>query len=515
MSDINKLSFLSGQLDAKKSELTSLLSKKKLDAEKSKFEKGTYNAYIEKHRGAKFPPLSEEEIYSLVKNLDGLAAASKEEYTDAVCGSAELGVSSDDLCREYHDLERALYVAEKPNVCVRIINLMHGLFSSEVQVHSCLSVTAKIIDIYRNDDEYTDASHNKQALEMTKALRRFVSVILSKLDSVRAQLDSDVYYKLCDHYEKLDIILGQSADWFKTYSGEPLKRTVFLRDHAGAQLDAGYDSFVFYDRVVNGKYDSWQKECCASVVVQHFYLPGDDKKTDTAELALLLDENGSHYTKRLSVELEECLKKEGCLDGNGRFSGALGEKLSKIEATLKIKNEKPVTKSGRVILASIICLALAALMWVIAPIGKDWLSTINMMQLPVIVIPAFVTGFIAFGKRAAFRSLGIGIIVFLANIFLAQLLGFDSATHNRVFMTIAMGICTYRYISLMLKIHRRQREVYLSRERQRRDEARPEIELAEGYVKRILTAAEKTCSAPVIAYYKAALEHISKQRAQL
>ena len=87
-------------------------TEKKLDAEKPKFEKGTYNAYIEVHRGAKFPPLSEEEIYSLIKNLDGLAAASKEEYTDAVCGSAELGVSSDDLCREYHDLERALYVAE-------------------------------------------------------------------------------------------------------------------------------------------------------------------------------------------------------------------------------------------------------------------------------------------------------------------------------------------------------------------------------------------------------------------
>ncbi|MBQ8831184.1 MAG: hypothetical protein IJ017_06265 [Oscillospiraceae bacterium] len=516
------------KLDEKKSELSAIFAKQKAAKEepkqtpaveeKPKHESGTYNAYIERCKNGEFPPMSEEEIYALVENLDAMSAELKENCISSACGSAELvGDGMQEKCAAFHNLERALYVAERQEDCLRIAKLMFGIYCQDVKEHGSLGVTVLTVDTFRTADKNSNASHNRKSLEMTKSLRKFVDVLLGKLDSIRDALGSDAYSKLCNYFEDMDIYLGQSADWFKTYSGETLKRLVFLRTNVGAQLKDGYDSFVFYDRVVKGEYDSWQKECCASVAVQHFYLCGDDKKTDTAEIVLLLDENGSHYTKRIAPELEENLKKEGCL-GSGKISGELGKKLQNIAEELKVTPVKHKSmKYSRLIFATILCILMTAFIWLINPDGKEWLTNVSMIQLPIFAVACAVTGYAAGGRHLVVTTLVVGVAVFFVDLFLEQLLGMSEVTHNRVFFTIAMAVCVYMYLTAAVAgakkdaDFRRRQEIEI---RSSKKKSAAELEALTDYVKLLKTSSERVSSKVLAEYYTETQKQIDALKAE-
>lgn len=531
----NKLSFLSSlKLDEKKKELSAIFAEAKTQQKKPqteekakaaeekpkaepKAERGTYDAFIAQSRYQERPPLTSAQILALKADLDAMPAQEKTEYIKLACDRATERL--DTVFALYSDLEKAFYLAETNEDRKRIAELMHdvscNILPIPVVFRGAVGVTVLAIDTFRVESRTSNATHHKQSLHMTKVLQEYIAELLARLDSIRSQLDHQIYCRLGDYYEDLDGVLGAEADWFQTYSGEPLKRTAFDTADANRRFKQGYDSFRFYKDITAGKYDRWQKRCCASVARNHFDCCEGDEKTDTAEIVLLAEDHNSHYATRILCDLKQALKEEGCLNGGGSFSGALGKKLQAIREGMKEKPQKPQVKNGRMMFASLLCVILTVVMWAIPADGREWLSRIGMMQLPVILIPAFITGYIAAGKKMAVNCLGMGMLAFLANIFLEHLLGLYAVTHNKVFFTIAMALCLYQFVQLADKLATVAAARYRSQMNALREKYAEELKTVEDYVKQLKATCEKSASRELAAYYTAALEQVTALKKEM
>lgn len=546
MSDINKLSFLSGQLDAKKSELSSLFGKKKAEPIKEEPKKeepkkeepkkeepkkvnelGAYDAYVRVFDDFSVKPMSLTETIGFVRKLEGMSQAEKIAYIQKACDSAKEDFdaeSEEELFAVYHGLETSLYIADDNETIQRLAGLMYEVRNKiPYDGHfACgdFGVAVVCVNSYREND--FDGS-SKQAGEIWPAglkLMRYCDAIMEKIDSVRVFLRKQTYAELSDYYERLSIMLGECMQGFGLCIQGTSNARIYAASMAEEMIKDSCSNFDFYNELQDGCKD-WKRECIAHAYAKHLRGCGGNDAIDAAEMVLLADVKNLHYAKRSSQKFENDLRSIGGLKQHenetmGIFAGELGKKLRTVEGKLEPMGERPDTKwCARGAVAILMCLVFLVFMWSADPFSAEWLGGISIKQMLIFVAISAVIGAVAKGKSMLGSALGVSAVVYLAGIFLERILGMDQFIHSRVFMTIAMAICVYRFLKEMSQNTKKKLNAYVESERKRKAETVPELEFMEGYAKTLLSVAEKIGSEPLAVYYTAVLTHIDVQKAKI
>ena len=501
MSETNKLSFLSGQLDAKKSELSSLFGKKK-EEPKAEPEVET-PAHIR--------------VKAEIEALDRMALHEREAYAkNALKMIEECEKNAQKAGDVYEALETALYLVDDEETIKSVAQLMYeimwGDLGKKCFITGVYNAEAAACNIAAGMTESAAGEECVSLLTMVYALLDYYKKILERLDSVRNILDKNAYNELCDYYEILFENLGENLQRVQACVLGQDADLVYTRHMPSLMLQKNRKLFEVYRDLAEGCSD-WKRGCIASAYSQ--YLRGTTYGNNIAaiysgEVLFLADVQNCHYAKRSAEKFERHLENEGCITvskkATGNFAGEMGSRLRMAESTFDKYSKREKLGTGATIcmvLGCLLLLGLAAILLFSKPEIK-WLQDMKFIQFIILVLVCALFG-ASIGEHGGLRGSITAAIIFIVGAILRNFVNFGETRHARIFMLLGLAAAIVQAIRSRIIYDRYKNGARMGF---LKDHLK-ELEECEDCAQTMLETAKKTGSVGLINYYTAVLETAS------
>ena len=427
-------------------------------------EPNSYDACAFTYKEYDVMPLLCREAAELRPGLDKLSRAeggqlisrTLDEVRSCLGGLADiddLAGGLEDLHHFYDQLEQALYVAEEPEEFTGIAKWMAAVYNwlpdyADYAIGR-VGITAFCLEHYFEGSFDESAAHAAEAVEVAETLRKWVFVLLGRIDTVQTDMQPSAYAQLADYYERLSIDLGKQSQHFGQYVRGEEPQGVMTPDLAKTRLEKLKEIPLLAQEIEQGKYDAWELECMACAASELYRRrTGSDEKTDAAEMILLTDRVYRHYVDRWAEDYASLLQDRGAVDREGKASGIyighLGALVRRVTQAAGEKIEIPRKRDFyRLLLSMAVCLGMIAFVWLADPYTVGWLKDGSFKLLGAILAAAAVSA-MCYSLFSVPVFVGIAGAGFLASLFILSLCGLRGGVilHQWV-VTLSMGMCIY------------------------------------------------------------------------